>query len=197
MRSTQSTFEKTLADYFRERLEVSSEELSTPPHEDTLWYMGNMLARFGDKKQLFAWEEGKTGIRPLALLYSDACETDSHNERCLLLRQLGDLALFLGALFPENYARRGINKDYFVGMGGGAYDYLSENAYQYRHVFSELSDMFTRMLEVIAQACTKETVFDASDILGLYQRWRETGDPRVAAQLRSLGVEVPDTDRLH
>lgn len=197
MNNMQSTFEMTLADYFRERLQESSEELSEPPHEDTLWYMGNMLARFGDRNQLFTWEEGQATLRPLALLYGDACEASSHNKRCLLLRQLGDLALFLGALFPESYARRGINKDYFVGMGGGAYDYLADNAYQSRHVFSELSDMFTRMLELVAQACAKETVFDASDILALYQRWRESGDPRVAAQLRTLGVDVPDTHKLH
>lgn len=191
------TFELTLADYFRERLQEHSEQLAPPPHEDTLWYMGNMLARFGDSDQLFGYDGGEVGIRPLALLYKDAHEAGDHLERCLILRQLGDLALFLGALFPENYARRGIHKDYFVGMGGGAYDYLSENARQNRHIFSELAAMFARFLELVAQVCERQNPFDASDILGLYQRWRETGDARLAEQLQGLGIDVSGSDVLH
>lgn len=191
------TFEMALADYFRERLQEHSEQLAPPPHEDTLWYMSNMLARFGDSDQLFSYDAGEVGIRPLALLYKDAHEADGHQERCLILRQLGDLALFLGALFPQNFARRGIHKDYFVGMGGGAYDYLSENAYQNRHIFSELADMFARLLELVAQVCERQNPFDASDVLELYQRWRETGDPRLADQLRGLGIHVSQAQVLH
>jgi hypothetical protein len=113
------------------------------------------------------------------------------------MRQLGDMALFLGALFPEKYAKRGILKDYFVGMGGSAYDYLSEHAAQNRHIFSELASTFTRMLELVAQACSRQTVFDSNDVLGLYQRWRETGNPRIAQQLKSLGLDVSDNETLH
>jgi len=60
-------------------------------------------------------------LRPLALLYGDALEARNERERCLCLQQLGDTALFLYALFPERYARHGIRRDYFIGMGGGAY----------------------------------------------------------------------------
>ncbi|OZG71756.1 hypothetical protein BTA51_19140 [Hahella sp. CCB-MM4] len=191
------TFEMTLADYFRERLQELGEELKPPPHEDTLWYMGNMLARFGDSDQLFSYDYGKTGIRPLALLYKDAREARDARMRCLILRHLGDLALFLGALFPENYARRGILKDYFIGMGGGAYDYLSENADQNRHIFSELATKFARMLELVAKTCSKQNPFDANDVLNLYQRWRQSGNPRIAEQLRALGINLPESDELH
>jgi len=195
--ASQPTFEMTLADYFRERLQEAVEQLTPPPHKDTLWYMGNMLARFGDSGQLFSYDQGKVGIRPLALLYKDAHEARDSWERCLILRQLGDLALFLGALFPENYARRGIFKDYFIGMGGGAYDYLSENAHQNRHIFNELAAKFTRMLELIARVCSKQNLFDATDVLNLYQRWSQTRDPRLAKQLQSLGIILPETENSH
>lgn len=190
-------FEQTLADYFRLRLMEHAEQLPSPPHEDTLWYMGCMLARFGDSEQLFSYDNGKISIRPLALLYKDAHETQDRHQRCLLLRQLGDLALFLGALFPETFARRGIRKDYFVGMGGGAYDYLSENAPQNRHIFSELAATFMRMLELVAQACSRQQMFDATDILNLYQRWRQSRDQRIAAQLQALGIDLPDSLGVH
>lgn len=187
----------TLADYFRERLHVSSEQLDPPPHEDTLWYVGGMLARFGDTDQLYSYEGGAMTIRPLAMLYKDAHEAGSARERCLILRQLGDLALFMGALFPENYARRGIHQDYFIGMGGGAYDYLSENAPQNRHIFSELAAAFTRMLALIADACSRQRVFDAADVLQLYQRWRQSRDHRLERQLRALGIDLSGGDGVH
>ncbi|HEY7884950.1 MAG TPA: hypothetical protein VIC08_08405 [Cellvibrionaceae bacterium] len=190
-------FEQTLADYFREQLLHSAEQLHRPPQEDTLWYMGNMLARFGDSEQLFSYDAGKMGIRPLALLYHDARETVNPRQRCLLLRQLGDLALFLGALFPENFARRGIRKDYFVGMGGGAYDYLAENAPQNRHIFSELAATFVQLLELIARACSRQQLFDATDILNLYQRWSQNRDHRLAQQLQAHGIIVPSAHSSH
>lgn len=192
----QPTFELTLADYFRERLGEQAAELKPPPQEDTLWYMGNVLARFGDSSQLFSYEQGQLSLRPLAMLYKDATETTNTRQRCLILRQLGDLALFLGALFPERYARRGIHKDYFVGMGGGAYDYLADNAHHSRHVFSELAATFTRMLELVARACSRQTLFDATDVLRLYQRWRTSGDPLLADQLRAAGIALPVADSL-
>lgn len=194
---SQTTFEHTLADFFRERLQDEARDLEPRPQEDTLWYIGNLLARFGDSGQVFSYDRGEVDIRPLALLYRDALEVDSHHHRCLLLRQLGDLALFLGALFPENYARRGIGRDYFIGMGGGAYDYLGENARHNRSVFSELSQRFDRLLELVALVCGRGQVMDAGDILQLYQRWRESNDPQLAAQLRGLGVVVPDGGGLH
>lgn len=194
---SQATFEHTLADFFRERLQEEAVALKPRPQEDTLWYIGNLLARFGDSGQVFSYDRGEVDIRPLALLYRDALEVDSHHHRCLLLRQLGDLALFLGALFPENYTRRGIGRDYFVGMGGGAYDYLGENARHNRTVFSELSQRFGRLLELVALVCGRDRVMGDGDILQLYQRWRETGDPQLAVQLRALGVVLSATGDWH
>lgn len=196
MPGLQTTVETTLVDYFRQRLEEYGEQLMSPPHEDTLWYMSTMLARFGDSDQLFSYDQGEVTLRPLALLYKDALEASAHWERCLLLRQLGDLALFLGALFPEKYARKGIFKDYFIGMGGGAYGYLSENAQQNRHIYSELAQTFTRMLELVARVCSRQTAFDSFDVLNLYKRWRLTGDPKLAEQLHALGINLSTSDTL-
>lgn len=190
------TFELTLADYFRERLLQFGEQLRPCPHEDTLWYLGSLLARFGSSDQLFCYDNGEITLRPLALLYKDARESSNHHQRCLLLRQLGDLALFIGGLFPENYARRGIHKDYFVGMGGGAYDYLADNAQQNRHIFSELAAMFAKLLELVRRVCFKQNQFDATDILHLYQRWQQTRDPVAAQQLRHLGICTTSSNTL-
>lgn len=189
--------ETSLSDYFRKRLTQHAEQLKPPPHEDTCWYIGSVLDRFGRSERLFAYQDGRMTLRPLAQLYGEALEATSERERCLLLQQLGDMALFLGALFPARYARRGIRRDYFVGMGGGAYDYLSGNAPQGRHIFGELARTFTRMLGLVERACARTEALDTTDVLALYQRWRETGDPVAEQQLRALGIALNDADRTH
>ncbi len=189
--------ETSLAMYFHERLTQSSGQMCPAPQEETLWYLGNMLARFGDARQLFCYSDGQQHLRPLALLYSDARAAQTRGERFLILRQLGDAALFLGALFPEQYHKKGINKDYLVGMGGGAYASLSEAGYINPAVFSELAASFTRMLELVASACCKQNCFDATDIFALYERWKKSNDPLLQQQLMALGVVTGSSGRPH
>ncbi|WP_019604284.1 hypothetical protein [Teredinibacter turnerae] len=160
MYSNNIGFTQSLELYFRDQLHQHVTTITPRPQEDTLWYTGNLLARYGRSENLYSYSEGKMEIRPLALLYRDALESGDDRERCLLLRQLGDVALFIGALFPEIYRRKGINQDYFVGMGCAAYGYLARHARGCRHIYSELSQLFSHLLELIARACSKQDLTD-------------------------------------
>lgn len=180
--------ETSLTAYFERRLTSLGQNLDPPPQVDTLWYLGQMLVRFGESSALFSYEDGRLSLRPLALLYYDAHSAETRQQRCLILRQLGDLALFIGALFPESYRRKGLQQDYFVGMGSGAYDYLSENESTNRHIFSDLSATFAQMLELVADCCSSDTARDMSDIEKLYAHWLATGSPRAEKRLRRLGL---------
>ena len=188
--------ETSLSSYFSQRLIRYAKRFRPPPHEDTCWYLGNLLERFGHSEQLFAYQDENLMLRPLALLYSDAIEADNARERCLMLQQLGDLALFLGALFPGYLTRHGIQQDYFIGMGASAYDYLSDNAKANRHIFAELANTFTRMLEMVANACSHTQHLTTEEVLVLYQRWLSTSDPVIESQLRALGIELTGSERL-
>ncbi len=187
--------ETSLSSYFSKRLNRYAKRFRPPPHEDTCWYLGSLLERFGRSEQLFAYQDGQMMLRPLALLYSDAIEADNARERCLMLQQLGDMALFLGALFPERFTRHGILQDYFIGMGGNAYDYLADNAKSNRHIFAELANTFTRMLEMVANACSRTQHLTTEEVLALYQRWLSTRDPVIESQLRALGIDLAESDR--
>ncbi|MAT92664.1 MAG: hypothetical protein CME59_08685 [Halioglobus sp.] len=186
----------SLSVYFMERLSEHARQLSPPPHEDTCWYIGSMLERFGRSDALFAYADGHYQLRPLALLYGDAREASNEHQRCMLLQQLGDMSLFLGALFPERFARRGIGQDYIAGMGGGAYDYLAGNARRNRHIFAELAGAFHHMLQLVASACSKSRL-DAGDIITLYRHWQRTGDPVAMYKLQTLGVAVCASEATH
>ena len=192
----QPVTETSLSGYFSRRLTRYARRFRSPPHEDTCWYLGNLLERFGRSEQLFAFEDGHMTLRPLALLYSDAIEADNSRERCLMLQQLGDMALFLGALFPERFTHRGILQDYFVGMGGAAYDYLADNSRTNRHVYAELANTFTRMLEMVANACSRKHRLSTEEVLALYQRWLCNRDPLIESQLRALGIELSENEQL-
>jgi hypothetical protein len=188
--------ETSLSSYFSKRLTRYARRFRPPPHEDTCWYLGSLLERFGRSEQLFAYQDGQMMLRPLALLYSDAIQADNARERCLMLQQLGDMALFLGALFPERFTRHGILQDYFIGMGGSAYDYLADNAKANRHIFAELANTFTRMLEMVANACSRTQHLTTEEVLALYQRWLSTRDPVIENQLRALGIELTGSEQL-
>ena len=188
--------ETSLSRYFSTRLTRYAKRFRPPPHEDTCWYLGSLLERFGRSEQLFSFQDGQMTLRPLALLYSDAIETDDTRERCLMLQQLGDMALFLGALFPERFTRRGILQDYIVGMGGAAYDYLADNSRTNRHVYAELANTFTRMLEMVANACSRRHRLSTEEVLALYQRWLCNRDPLIENQLRVLGIELSGSEQL-
>lgn len=188
--------ETSLSSYFSKRLNRYARRFRPPPHEDTCWYLGSLLERFGRSEQLFAYQDGQMTLRPLALLYSDAIEANNARERCLMLQQLGDMALFLGALFPQRFTRHGILQDYFVGMGGSAYDYLADNARANRHIFAELANTFTRMLEMVANACSHTQRLTTEEVLALYQRWLSTRDPVIESQLRALGIELTGNEQL-
>lgn len=189
--------EQSLVHYFARRIERQARRFQPPPGGETCLYLASVLDRFGRSERLFAWEQGQLGLRPLALLYGDAMEAPTERERCLLLQQLGDMALFLGALFPERYARHGIRQDYFVGMGGGAYGYLADRAPRNRQVFGELAGAFGRMMEAVAGACARTREPSAQDVLGLYRRWLTTRDPALGQRLMRMGVTLPVDQRLN
>jgi len=191
------TSDVSLSEYFREQLARHARELEPSPQEDTCWYLGNLLVRFCRSEDFFAYEDGRFNLRPLALLFGDAVEARNEYERCLLLQQLGDMSLFMGALFPENYTRRGLRQDYLVGMGCGAYDYLAENARRGRHVFAELAEDFSVMLELVANACTVDQELADEAILALYERWRVTRSPLAKRQLEAVGIHPEEHDLLH
>jgi len=188
--------ETSLSSYFSKRLNRYARRFHPRPHEDTCWYLGNLLERFGRSEQLFSYQDEQLMLRPLALLYSDAIEATNDRERCLLLQQLGDMALFLGALFPERFARRGLQPDYFIGMGGSAYDYLADNARSNRHIFAEMAQTFTRMLEMVANACSRTQRMTTEGVLSLYQRWLTSRDPLIASRLQALGINLQESEKI-
>ncbi len=194
MKSTSAVISgQSLNEYFMHRLSRSTSALKPEPNDDTLAYLAAMLTRLAHAEDLFSYHEGRLTLQPLALLYRDALEAPSQQLRCLMFRQLGDQSLFIGALFPELYKRMGIHQDYFIGMGGGAYQYLADQGASHHQVYQYLSRHFSPVLNSVAQACHKEICFDAQDVFALYQKWLATGDRACRQQLEAMGITLSAT----
>ncbi len=65
-------------------------------------------------------------IRPLAHMLADALEAPSASARQRGLQRLGDVSLFIAGFFARSFARKLIDIDYHIAMGGNAYSSLAD-----------------------------------------------------------------------
>jgi hypothetical protein len=185
--------ERNLLSYFHNALHDASSNQGVAGSDATLHYLAHLLTDYAATDRLFDQDAEGRRLQPLALLYGQALEARSARERQLLLRRLGDLALFVAGLFRGRLQRRLTDLDYCIGMGGSAYGYLHQAAdggagpQALRGVFGELADSFARWVGVLAEIGAGRSGGDEHDILALYEAWLRTGEPRFARQLSELG----------
>lgn len=67
-------------------------------------------------------------------------------DRIVVLKSVGDSALFLSGFFPEWVERHGLRADYYASIGSVAYSELaSKFPRPHREVFEELADCFSAL----------------------------------------------------
>ncbi|MCA9605044.1 MAG: hypothetical protein KC619_05595 [Myxococcales bacterium] len=173
--------------WFHERLEASLVRQGIPASPSTRLYLVELLAGFAERPT-----EGVLS-RPLVFQLADALESDGP-ERLEKLRSLGDAALYSLGFFEDFFERRGVSRDYVVTMGGRAYsDAWSLAAFDPRQaarrdVYGELADGFEDFVEAIDDVRESTVLRTPQDIVRLYEKWKRTKSPRIAARLRSEGV---------
>lgn len=173
--------------------------------EDTVHYVVNLLTTFTHAETLYEQTPDGPMIRPLALLYSDAVEASTPQERSQALKRLGDVALFISGVFPNSLNRKLVDVDYYIAMGGTAYGYLSAivrdtlHWRMLRNVFDELSGKFTVFVDVLGEVSEQAHFNNDADIMRLYELWLRTGSRRMARRLQKLGIHplAGSVSRLH
>lgn len=188
MNHLSSISEQTLFEYLINKLEVELDRCSLPITDDTLCYLGHMLNYFAQSDNLFVTELSTRTLPTLALLYRDARETQLASNRNKLLRKLGDSALFMGAWFSEVYRQKGMRRDYFIGMGSAAYDYLADNDTQQASTFAELSANMSTLLSITAKVLLSDSPVSDDEVLAMYQQWLATKDPEFKQKLAQAGI---------
>ena len=185
-------FAASVHDFFRQILSIAIENQRASVQQATELYLANLLGGFVQTESLlFRDENGILHQRPLALLLKDALDAEETVARARLLRRLGDTSLFVSGMFGECLNRSVVDVDYYIEMGGRAYDALGEVAARHgreRSLWDELSEKFSQLVEVLNEVSERTMVSSNAGLLRLYEKWMKTGSVRLATLLREQGV---------
>jgi len=186
---------RNLREFFRDSVHAALERQRVAVEDHTEHYVVNLLTMFARSEALFDAASGRPQIKPLAMMLAEAGEAPTREDRLRTLQRLGDVSLFMAGFFAQSFARRLVDIDYHIAMGGCAYGTLADS---YRTsargrtlgvVFTELAQKFQRLVDALNDVSEMAHRHDHRDVLRQYEIWLKTGSPRAHGILRSLGVE--------
>jgi hypothetical protein len=183
-----------LREFFRDSLHGALEKQRVAVEDQTEHYVVNLLTLFARSEALFDQTPDGTKLKPLVVLMSEALEARSPADRQRGLQRLGDISLFVAGFFAQSFARKLIDIDYHIAMGGRAYASLADSLARTRsrvlgQVFAELSQKFQPMVDALNEVSETSYQHSDRDILRQYEIWMKTGSRRSFDILRRLGVD--------
>lgn len=184
-----------LREFFHGSVQAALRKQRVEVDDHTEHYVVNVLTMFARSEDLYENTPEGARLRPLALMLAEASEAASIQQRDAALRRLGDVSLFIAGFFAQSFARRLVDVDYHIAMGGGAYGTLAESmrgssrGRAFAVVFAELAQKFQRLVDVLNEVAEMAYEHSDKDVLRLYEIWLKTGSPRAHAILRRLGFE--------
>lgn len=176
---------ESAVEYFKELVDEALQHQRIAAQELTAFYVVQLLAG-----NLQRPAEGD-GDEPLALRLARALEGGGIHQR-VTLRQIGDMSLFISGFFSDSLRRKLVDVDYYVSIGGYAYNALSRyETDTLSPVFAELADKFVGFVDVLSEVSERSSCASNTDLLRLYERWLKTGSSRSGQLLVERGV-VPN-----
>ena len=183
-----SVHAETPTEYFRELVEKAIARQRLTSSEVSAFYLVQLLDSFVRPDRAYL-DAGIDYDQPLAHLLCEAIAS-GEARRFTLFKAAGDLSLFISGFFSDSVMRKPVDFDYYVSLGGYAYGRAARlSAHQTAaEVFEELSQKFSRFVDVLTEVSEASTLTDHTSLLRLYEKWLRTGSERTGAMLRDLGV---------
>ena len=185
----------SLREFFRDAFHAASEHQHLDIDEQAEQYVVNLLTMFSRADALYERTPDGLRIRPLAHMLSDALEAPTAMARQRGLQRLGDVSLFVAGFFARSFARKLIDIDYHIAMGGNAYSTLADTMQRSSSgrciaaIYAQLAQKFQRLVDALNEISETSYRHTDADILRLYEIWMKTGSPRAHGLLRGLGVQ--------
>ena len=189
-----------LREFFHDSVQTALRQQRVAVDDHTEHYIVNVLTMFARSEQLYEQTPEGVRLKPLAHMLADASAASSPQQRDTALRRLGDVSLFIAGFFAQSFARKLVDVDYHIAMGGRAYGTLAENmrgtlrGQAFAAIFLELAQKFQRVVDVLNEVAEMAHTHTDKDILRLYEIWMKTGSPRAFGILQRLGVAPIATD---
>jgi hypothetical protein len=192
-----------LREFFHDAVGTALREQHVAVEDHTEHYVVNVLTMFARSEELYEQTAEGVRLKPLAHMLAQASEAPSLQQRDAALRRLGDVSLFIAGFFAQSFARKLIDIDYHIAMGGRAYGTLADSArgtlrgQAFAAVFLELAQKFQKLVDVLNDVAEMSYTHSDKDILRQYEIWLKTGSPRAFGILRRLGVAPVSADARH
>jgi hypothetical protein len=183
-----------LREFFKDALHGALEKRQLSVEDQTEHYVVNLLTLFSRSEALYDTTSEGTRLKPLVVMLAEALEARSAGDRNRGLQRLGDVSLFIAGFFAQSFARKLVDIDYHIAMGGRAYAALADTMSRGKarvlgQVFNELSQNFQPMVDALNEVSETSYSHSDKDILRLYEIWLKTGSRRSYDILKRLGVE--------
>jgi hypothetical protein len=185
---------RNLREFFRDSVHEALARQQVGVDDHTEHYVVNLLTMFSRSEALFDATPDGPRLRPLALMLAEAASASPGEQRTRTLQRLGDVSLFVAGFLSHGFARRLVDVDYHIAMGGRAYGTLADTCGSGARgralagVFAELAAKFQRLVDALNDVSEMSWRNSDRDTLRLYEIWLRTGSPRAHALLREKGV---------
>jgi hypothetical protein len=185
---------RNLQEFFRDAVHDALARQQVGVDDHTEHYVVNMLTMFARSEALFEQTRAGPRLKPLALMLAEAADASSSEQRSRTLQRLGDVSLFVAGFLSHGFARRLVDVDYHIAMGGRAYGTLADSCGHGTRgraltaVFAELAAKFQRLVDALNDVSEMSWRQNDRDVLRLYEVWLKTGSPRAHGLLRQLGI---------
>ena len=183
-----------LREFFHDSVQSALRKQQVAVDDHTEHYVVNVLTTFARSEELYEQTPEGVRLKPLAHMLAQAADAPTSQQRDEALRRLGDVSLFIAGFFAQSFARKLIDIDYHIAMGGRAYGTLADRmrgtirGHSVSSVFLELAAKFQRLVDVLNEVAEMAYSHSDKDILRLYEIWLKTGSPRALGILQRLGV---------
>jgi len=184
----------SLREFFRDAFHEASEHQRLDVDEQVEQYVVNLLTMFSRAEALYETTPEGPRIRPLAHMLADAVDAPTAMARQRTLQRLGDVSLFVAGFFSRSFARKLVDVDYHIAMGGGAYSSLADSLQRSASgrciaaIYAELAQKFQKLVDALNEVSEMSYSHSDADVLRLYEIWLKTGSTRAHGLLTKLGI---------
>ncbi len=182
-------------DFFRELVSDAMARQKVAAAPEAEFYLVNLLQQFMSADRLFpADADGNRREEPLALMLKEALDSPELDAQRMLFRQVGDVSLYLAGFFQDSLSRKVVDVDYYIGMGGTAYQHVAARVGEssLQSLYVELAHKFSCFVDVLAEVGEKTQLKTEKDLLRTYELWLRTRSDRAARTLQEAGI-VPNS----
>ncbi len=178
----------SMREFFQQAVHAALEHHPYQPHEATASYLVDLLCNHT--------KSSKVDLNQALALLMAQSQQALPSESIGALKKVGDQSLYVSGFFSDSIRRSKLDPDYYVVLGGTAYQRLS--GVLQRHgdtklviVYTELAHEFPRFVQVLSDIKHQgDLVPDAEELDQLYEEWLRTGSPQAARRLQAAGLVI-------